>query len=142
MTDDYISRRPYFQTVSFQFGCPDWVSGANRMRRPSFQYCSPKCRDTPKGVGHDYCLDVRGDPYVSILSSRPSSMGSQETTSGFLSATQTAHVIPSMNRCEEFRPEDLIFSFVDTRIIAIGVARSYRCESPKPAGLGSVSRGI
>jgi putative restriction endonuclease len=33
-------------------------------------------------------------------------------------------------------PGDLIFSFVDTRIAAIGIAESYCCESPKPEEFG------
>jgi putative restriction endonuclease len=33
---------------------------------------------------------------------------------------------------------DLIFSFVDTRIVAIGVAQSYCYESPKPTEFGEV----
>src|SRR4051812_23486525 len=36
----------------------------------------------------------------------------------------------------EVSPGDLIFSFVDTRIAAIGVARSYCWECPKPAEFG------
>jgi putative restriction endonuclease len=38
----------------------------------------------------------------------------------------------------EVAPGDLIFSFVNTRIIAIGIARSYCYESPRPAEFGSV----
>ena len=38
----------------------------------------------------------------------------------------------------EAAPGDLVFSFVDTRIIAIGVVRSYCYESPKPAEFGAV----
>src|ERR1700677_3622704 len=32
----------------------------------------------------------------------------------------------------EVAPGDLIFSFVDTRILAVGIAQSYCWESPKP----------
>jgi hypothetical protein len=37
----------------------------------------------------------------------------------------------------EVSPGDLIFSFVDTRIAAIGIAKSYCWECPKPAEFGS-----
>jgi hypothetical protein len=37
----------------------------------------------------------------------------------------------------EVSPGDLILSFSDTRIAAIGIARSYCYESPKPAEFGS-----
>jgi len=36
----------------------------------------------------------------------------------------------------EVAPGDLVFSFVDTRIVAIGTAQSYCYESPKPAEFG------
>lgn len=38
----------------------------------------------------------------------------------------------------EVAPGDLVFSFVDTRIVAIGTAASYCYESPKPAEFGEV----
>ena len=47
--------------------------------------------------------------------------------------------IRSMNRCE-VSPGDVIFSFVDTRIVAIGIARSYCWESPKPQEFGSAGQ--
>ncbi len=37
-------------------------------------------------------------------------------------------------------PADLIFSFVDTRIQAIGIAQSYCWESPKPLEFGTASQ--
>src|SRR5262245_15108273 len=37
----------------------------------------------------------------------------------------------------EVSPGDLILSFVDTRIRAVGIARSHCYESPKPAEFGS-----
>jgi putative restriction endonuclease len=40
----------------------------------------------------------------------------------------------------EVAPGDLIFSFVDTRIAAIGIARSYCWESPKPSEFGSAGQ--
>jgi hypothetical protein len=40
----------------------------------------------------------------------------------------------------EVAPGDLIFSFVDTRIVAIGTATSYCWESPKPAEFGSTGQ--
>jgi putative restriction endonuclease len=38
----------------------------------------------------------------------------------------------------EVAPGDLVFSFVDTRIVAIGTVTSYCYESPKPAEFGEV----
>jgi putative restriction endonuclease len=40
----------------------------------------------------------------------------------------------------EVSPGDIIFSFVDTRIAAIGIARSYCWESPKPQEFGSAGQ--
>jgi putative restriction endonuclease len=40
----------------------------------------------------------------------------------------------------EVSPGDLIFSFSDTRVPALGVARSYCRESPKPAEFGDVGQ--
>lgn len=40
----------------------------------------------------------------------------------------------------EVAPGDLIFSFVDTRIIAIGIAKSYCWECPKPTEFGSAGQ--
>src|SRR6516165_9888547 len=38
----------------------------------------------------------------------------------------------------EATPGDLVFSFVDTRIVALGIVASYCYESPKPAEFGGV----
>ena len=38
---------------------------------------------------------------------------------------------------KEVAPGDMVFSFVDTRVIAIGVAGSYCCESPRPGEFGA-----
>jgi putative restriction endonuclease len=43
---------------------------------------------------------------------------------------------PFYESMREVAPGDLVFSFVDTRIVAIGVAESYCYESPKPAEFG------
>jgi putative restriction endonuclease len=40
----------------------------------------------------------------------------------------------------EVAPGDLIFSFMDTRILAIGVAQSYCWESPKPLEFGNAGQ--
>src|SRR5260221_4659366 len=40
----------------------------------------------------------------------------------------------------EVSPGDLIFSFVDTRVAAIGIAKSYCWECPKPTEFGSVGQ--
>jgi len=44
---------------------------------------------------------------------------------------------PFYESMREVSPGDLIFSFVDTRVAAIGVAKSYCWESPKPAEFGT-----
>jgi putative restriction endonuclease len=44
---------------------------------------------------------------------------------------------PFYESMREVAPGDLIFSFVDTRIAAIGIARSYCWECPKPTEFGS-----
>jgi putative restriction endonuclease len=43
---------------------------------------------------------------------------------------------PFYESMREVSPGDLILSFVDTRIVAIGVSRSYCYESPKPTEFG------
>jgi hypothetical protein len=40
----------------------------------------------------------------------------------------------------EVAPGDLISSFVDTRILAVGIAQSYCWESPKPRELGNAGQ--
>jgi HNH endonuclease len=45
---------------------------------------------------------------------------------------------PFYESMREVSPGDLIFSFVDTRIAAIGLARSYCWECPKPVEFGAV----
>ena len=44
---------------------------------------------------------------------------------------------PFYESMREVAPGDLIFSFMDTRILAIGVAQSYCWESPKPLEFGT-----
>lgn len=44
---------------------------------------------------------------------------------------------PFYESMREVSPGDLIFSFVDTRIVAIGIAKSYCWECPKPTEFGS-----
>ena len=44
---------------------------------------------------------------------------------------------PFYESMREVAPGDLIFSFVDTRIVAIGIAESYCYESPKPEEFGN-----
>src|SRR6201997_551727 len=43
---------------------------------------------------------------------------------------------PFYESMREVSPGDLIFSFVDTRIAAIGIAKSYCWECPKPTEFG------
>jgi putative restriction endonuclease len=40
----------------------------------------------------------------------------------------------------EVAPGDLIFSFMDTRILAVGIAQSYCWESPKPQEFGTAGQ--
>jgi putative restriction endonuclease len=47
---------------------------------------------------------------------------------------------PFYESMREVAPGDIIFSFVDTRIRAIGVTQSYCWESPKPAEFGSAGQ--
>lgn len=47
---------------------------------------------------------------------------------------------PFYESMREVSPGDLIFSFVDTRIAAIGIATSYCWECPKPAEFGSTGQ--
>jgi hypothetical protein len=44
---------------------------------------------------------------------------------------------PFYESMREVAPGDLIFSFVDTRIFAVGIAQSYCWESPKPLEFGA-----
>jgi putative restriction endonuclease len=47
---------------------------------------------------------------------------------------------PFYESMREISPGDIIFSFVDTRIAAIGVADSYCWESPKPPEFGATGQ--
>jgi putative restriction endonuclease len=47
---------------------------------------------------------------------------------------------PFYESMREVAPGDLIFSFVDTRIGAVGIAKSYCWECPKPAEFGSAGQ--
>jgi putative restriction endonuclease len=47
---------------------------------------------------------------------------------------------PFYESMREVSPGDSIFSFVDTRIVAIGIATSYCWECPKPAEFGSAGQ--
>lgn len=47
---------------------------------------------------------------------------------------------PFYESMREVSPGDIIFSFVDTRIVAIGMATSYCWECPKPAEFGSTGQ--
>jgi hypothetical protein len=40
----------------------------------------------------------------------------------------------------EVAPGDLIFSFMDARILAVGIAQSYCWESPKPLEFGNTGQ--
>lgn len=44
---------------------------------------------------------------------------------------------PFYESMRELAPGDLIFSFMDTRILAVGIAQSYCWESPKPLEFGA-----
>jgi putative restriction endonuclease len=47
---------------------------------------------------------------------------------------------PFYESMREVAPGDLIFSFADTRILAIGIAQSYCWESPKPEEFGNAGQ--
>jgi putative restriction endonuclease len=47
---------------------------------------------------------------------------------------------PFYESMREVAPGDLIFSFMDTRILAIGIAQSYCWESPKPQEFGNTGQ--
>jgi HNH endonuclease len=47
---------------------------------------------------------------------------------------------PFYESMREVSPGDLIFSFVDTRIVALGIAKSYCWECPKPVEFGFVGQ--
>ena len=47
---------------------------------------------------------------------------------------------PFYETMREVAPGDLILSFVDTRLIAIGIAQSYCWESPKPSEFGNAGQ--
>jgi putative restriction endonuclease len=67
----------------------------------------------------------------------------QEITGGYLwSPKRNASGArnPFYESMREVSPGDLIFSFVDTRIVAIGVAKSYCWECPKPIEFGSAGQ--
>lgn len=64
----------------------------------------------------------------------------QEITGGYLwSPKRNANGVrnPFYESMREVSPGDLIFSFIDTRVAAIGIARSYCWECPKPVEFGS-----
>jgi len=47
---------------------------------------------------------------------------------------------PFYESMREVAPGDLIFSFADTRILAVGIAQSYCWESPKPEEFGNAGQ--
>ena len=47
---------------------------------------------------------------------------------------------PFYESMREVAPGDLIFSFMDTRILSVGIAQSYCWESPKPEEFGSAGQ--
>ena len=47
---------------------------------------------------------------------------------------------PFYETMREVAPGDLIFSFMDTRILAVGIAQSYCWESPKPEEFGTTGQ--
>ena len=47
---------------------------------------------------------------------------------------------PFYETMREVAPGDLILSFVDTRLVAIGIAQSYCWESPKPSEFGTAGQ--
>lgn len=67
----------------------------------------------------------------------------QEVQGGYLwSPKRNANGVrnPFYESMREVSPGDLVFSFMDTRIQAIGIAQSYCWESPKPLEFGSAGQ--
>ena len=67
----------------------------------------------------------------------------QEIAGGYLwSPKRNANGVrnPFYESMREVSPGDLIFSFVDTRVAAVGIAKSYCWECPKPIEFGSVGQ--
>jgi putative restriction endonuclease len=67
----------------------------------------------------------------------------QEIDGGYLWSPKTKKnnvINPFYEAMREVSPGDLVFSFVDTRIVAIGVVNSYCFESPKPAEFGTAGQ--
>ena len=67
----------------------------------------------------------------------------QELTGGYLwSPKRNANGArnPFYEFMREVTPGDLVFSFVDTKIAAIGIAKSYCWECPKPSEFGSAGQ--
>ena len=67
----------------------------------------------------------------------------QETAGGYLwSPKRSANGArnPFYETMREVSPGDVVFSFVDTLIASIGVAKSYCWESPKPAEFGTTGQ--
>ncbi len=65
----------------------------------------------------------------------------QEITGGYLwSPKRNANSArnPFYEFMREVAPGDVVFSFVDTRIVAIGIVTSYCYESPKPSEFGEI----
>src|ERR1017187_5139080 len=65
----------------------------------------------------------------------------QEIEGGYLwSPKRNANGVknPFYEFMREVAPGDLVFSFVDTRIVAMGIASSYCYESPRPLEFGTV----
>ena len=66
-----------------------------------------------------------------------------EVQGGYLwSPKRNANAVrnPFYESMREVAPGDLILSFVDTRILAVGIAQSYCSESPKPLEFGSAGQ--
>lgn len=67
----------------------------------------------------------------------------QEVDGGYIwcpKRNANGHRNPFYDSMREVAPGDIIFSFCDTLIKAIGIARSYCIEAPKPSDFGSAGR--
>ncbi|HUO87460.1 MAG TPA: HNH endonuclease [Thermoanaerobaculia bacterium] len=67
----------------------------------------------------------------------------QEWEGGYLwspKVKSNGHRNPFYETMREVAPGDLVFSFVDTRIAAFGIATSYAYENPKPPEFGHAGR--
>ena len=115
---------------------PRWslfpVGGAVKILQPNriFQYARPELTETKQRA---YALLVgQPEPDIPPRGSRRLSLVAQTQPNGARN--------PYYESMREVAPGDLVFSFMDTRILAVGIAQSYCWESPKPQEFGNAGQ--